>query len=527
MEKFDWQQTAAQAAKGDRGAFEKLYEQTERSVYFTCLKLLGNEHDARDVMQDTYMKAFEKLSELSDYTKFPQWLKRIAVNNCKTLFRKQKPDYLEDEPEQAAELADENEIIPSDYVSDSAKRHIIMNIIDTELSDIQRQTIILYYYDEMSVAEIAEIMGCPEGTVKYRLSAARDKIREAVLIYENENDDKLHALIPIPVLTSILRKEAEEISIPRIQLFGSEVSSPKRGKGNNSNLNMKGQNAMTNAIKGKIIAGAAAAVIVGGGVTAAVVLSRNNDSDIIKNDSYISEQEHESDNTFSVAPDSDDSETDSIVDDSSAADLDDTDSSNSGYSSGTGVNPLDHDGKWVRERELLFYLPPNMKPGMGAAHSMYYNAIDKKNMWFDFNLLKFVSAYTYDPMDVEELPEYFKDKFVETIATPRRSGRTWYDIEIASEEKIEVFNGEYTFLKQVGTYYEKDSLGERTGEIMYFVVYYGTVDTAGVEDGTYATLEPYTNVPIYWVAMTQEDDLKDYIEEVADAVAEMSYREEE
>lgn len=61
-----------------------------------------------------------------------------------------------------------------------------MNIIDTALTDEQRQTIILYYFDMMSVAEIAEIMECSVGTVTSRLSAARKKIREAVLIYEKK-----------------------------------------------------------------------------------------------------------------------------------------------------------------------------------------------------------------------------------------------------------------------------------------------------------------------------------------------------
>lgn len=282
MREFNWQQIAVQAAKGDKDAFEMLYKQTERSVYFTCLKLLGNKHDAKDVMQDTYVTAFDKLSDLGDYSNIPAWINRIAVNNCKMLFRKRHIDYLEDIPEQAAEIVDENEIIPSDYVSSAEKRRIIMNIIDTQLSDIQRQTIILYYYDEMSVADIAEIMECPEGTVKYRLSAARKKIGEAVLIYEKENDDKLHAIAPIPVLTRILRKEAEEIAVPKIQIFRTEASASQQSSGKNigDKINKGGTNTMTKALQGKIIAGAAAVVVVGGGITAAVALNRNNEPNI-------------------------------------------------------------------------------------------------------------------------------------------------------------------------------------------------------------------------------------------------------
>lgn len=80
----------------------------------------------------------------------------------------------------------DSELIPDDYADSEEKRRIIMNIIDTALTDEQRQTIILFYFDMMSVAEIAEIMECSVGTVTSRLSAARKKIREAVLIYEKK-----------------------------------------------------------------------------------------------------------------------------------------------------------------------------------------------------------------------------------------------------------------------------------------------------------------------------------------------------
>lgn len=119
MNGFDWQQTVAKAAEGDSRAFEALYKQTDRSVYFTCLKLLKNEHDAKDVMQDTYIKAFEKLSELSDFSRFPQWINRIAINHCKTFFRRQNPDHLEDAPEQAA-VTDTND--GSSSITDSSKK---------------------------------------------------------------------------------------------------------------------------------------------------------------------------------------------------------------------------------------------------------------------------------------------------------------------------------------------------------------------------------------------------------------------
>lgn len=99
-----------------------------------------------------------------------------------------------------------------------------MNIIDTALTDEQRQTIILYYFDMMSVAEIAEIMECSVGTVTSRLSAARKKIREAVLIYEKKNNDRLHAVMPIPVLSKIFMQECQHLKLPELSVFSDTAA---------------------------------------------------------------------------------------------------------------------------------------------------------------------------------------------------------------------------------------------------------------------------------------------------------------
>ena len=70
----------------------------------------------------------------------------------------------------------------------------------------------------MSLEEIASVMECPVKTVSSRLVTAREKIREAVLIYEKSQGDRLHAIVPVPILTVILRKEAETLTIPQIPM---------------------------------------------------------------------------------------------------------------------------------------------------------------------------------------------------------------------------------------------------------------------------------------------------------------------
>ena len=84
---------ALRAAKGDKAAFEQIYRETYRSVYFTCISFLKSESDAKDMVQDTYLTAMEKLESLDDKSKLASWLNRIAVNKCKDYLKKKTPDF--------------------------------------------------------------------------------------------------------------------------------------------------------------------------------------------------------------------------------------------------------------------------------------------------------------------------------------------------------------------------------------------------------------------------------------------------
>lgn len=273
MEKEKIRSLVLQAGQGDRAAFGELYEETGRGVYFNCLKLLGNAQQAEDITQDTFMKALEKLDSLKEPENFSAWVNRIAVNNCKMYFRK-NPRNAEEESEKIIDDTPDSKLIPDDYADSEEKRRIIMNIIDTALTDEQRQTIILYYFDMMSVAEIAEIMDCSVGTVTSRLSAARKKIREAVLIYEEKNNDRLHAVIPIPVLSKIFMQECQQLELPKLSVF-SKASATEVVPDKNTTISKSGGKGMFSTVKSKVIAGVIAVAVVGGGITAVVLANRD------------------------------------------------------------------------------------------------------------------------------------------------------------------------------------------------------------------------------------------------------------
>ncbi len=274
MEKEKIRRLVLQAGQGDRAAFGVLYEETGRSVYFNCLKLLGNAQQAEDITQDTFMKALEKLDSLKEPENFSAWVNRIAINNCKMYFRK-NPRIAEEESEKIIDDTPDSELIPDDYADSEEKRRIIMNIIDTALTDEQRQTIILFYFDMMSVAEIAEIMECSVGTVTSRLSAARKKIREAVLIYEKKNNDKLHAIMPIPVLSKIFMQECRHLKLPELSVFSNTAAAEDIVPEKNPTMRRSGGKGMFSTVKSKVIAGVVALAVVGGGITAAVLANRD------------------------------------------------------------------------------------------------------------------------------------------------------------------------------------------------------------------------------------------------------------
>ena len=278
MDENNWRSTVEAAGRGDNKAFEVLYRETERSVYFTCLKLLKNEDNAKDVMQDTYMTAIRKLAQLDDGARFPEWINRIAINKCMDQFRKKSEDSLDEMTDMGFDPKDDENLIPDNYVTDDVKRQVVMDIINNSLSEVQRQTVIIYYYDGLSLEETAGVMDCPVKTVSSRLVTAREKIKEAVLIYEKKNKDRLHVLAPVPILTLLLRMEAQKVSVPDIPLSAfsellTDVSAA--ASANTVSTGIAGGSMKTNFLTGKVIAGVTAGIIAAGGITAAVLNGRN------------------------------------------------------------------------------------------------------------------------------------------------------------------------------------------------------------------------------------------------------------
>lgn len=260
---------------GDKQAFEAIYQATYRQVYYTCMSFLKNEQNAQDIMQDTYITALTHMQQLENPERISVWLNRIAVNKCKDFLAKYMPEELREEVIERDVLEENDNFLPENYVTNSEKRKIVLEIMQEELSAVQYQTIILYYYDEMSVSEIAACMNCPEGTVTYRLSSARGKIKRAVQDYEDTSGVKLYSSGAVPLLTAIFIADAEKVVIPNV--LNGIFSSFGIGVGATATTTVAGTMAKATgkiALKGlfktakaKIVVGAVAAAVAVGGVT--------------------------------------------------------------------------------------------------------------------------------------------------------------------------------------------------------------------------------------------------------------------
>lgn len=273
-----------EALGGNAQAFDELYACSCQSVWFTCIQLLKNEQDAKDLMQDTYLTAFSKLDTLENPDAFIGWINRIAINNCKNYLRRNSA-YTYDEMQDYADIPEVNEeFLPEEYVTNESKRKILFDIMQKSLSDVQYQTIILHYFDELSVAEIAELMECGEEAVKSRLRYARAKIKEEVLRYEKKNNDRLFVFVPVMYLSKIFWSEAGSSATPLINyaaqnLVQNSIMMQEAAGQVNAAAKIGGK-AMLKAGKAKLIAGIAAGAVVVGGVVALVKFSgKDNDGE--------------------------------------------------------------------------------------------------------------------------------------------------------------------------------------------------------------------------------------------------------
>jgi len=176
--------------RGDLGAFEALVGRYQRQATAVAFRLLNSREDAMDVVQDAFLRAYERLDTLSKPRRFGPWLLRI-VSNLSLNFRRARalrraePLQWTDEPDgQHGRTArpDPSAVQPAEEASAREMSTLLADAV-ARLPDRQRQALVLFALEQMPQKEIAEMLGCSVEAVKWHVFAARKKLKEQFADY--------------------------------------------------------------------------------------------------------------------------------------------------------------------------------------------------------------------------------------------------------------------------------------------------------------------------------------------------------
>ena len=166
------EELVARSRGGDLDSFNQLVLRWERPIYALAYRVIGREEDARDVAQETFLRAFRALSGFKGQAKFSSWLYRITLNLCRDWIRRERRTPIAQAPEgvDLVELASEAE--PAESIENLVARRELGRAVAKAMAmlpDDQRTAIVLKEYHGLTFQEIADLLDCPLSTVKTRL----------------------------------------------------------------------------------------------------------------------------------------------------------------------------------------------------------------------------------------------------------------------------------------------------------------------------------------------------------------------
>lgn len=178
--------------KGDRAEFARLVDTYSSPIYRLGLKMLGNEQDAEDILQNTFLNALTHLADFEGRSSLSTWLYRIAANEALMLIRKRKPNInIEDMQSEDADDVPLPEtfvdwsVLPEKELLSGESKNAIENAVK-KLPESLRMVFILRDVEDLSIKETAEILNLTEVNVKTRLLRARMALREQLSSYYAE-----------------------------------------------------------------------------------------------------------------------------------------------------------------------------------------------------------------------------------------------------------------------------------------------------------------------------------------------------
>lgn len=200
------------ARNGDQEAIADLYNCAYQDVHIVIRSMIRADEDTvLDLLQDTFVKVFQRLEQLDDPQKYKAWVKQVARNTTLDYLKKSKAilfSELTDDDSIPIEIEDEDLSHLPDIVMDKQETARLVREILNSLPEVQRAVISMHYIQDIPVKEIAVILGRSENTVKVQLRNGRKSLEKKIRELEQKEDVKLYSLAPLPFLLLLLRNMA-------------------------------------------------------------------------------------------------------------------------------------------------------------------------------------------------------------------------------------------------------------------------------------------------------------------------------
>jgi RNA polymerase sigma-70 factor, ECF subfamily len=183
---MDWTDAAAakEASKGNQHAFRVLVERHSRAIFKLAFRMTGNEYDAEDIVQETFLRAYKQIQRFDGRAAFSTWLYRIAANCSIDLMRARKIERRV-EPSDPARPFDWMEHVATnaptpERLSESGQIATHVNAALKELSEMERAAFVLRHYEGQNVEQIALALGVRQNAAKHSIFRAVQKLRRAL-----------------------------------------------------------------------------------------------------------------------------------------------------------------------------------------------------------------------------------------------------------------------------------------------------------------------------------------------------------
>ena len=208
-------ETVRAAQNSDKNAVEELYKNYIGEIKTIAKCYFPNEDDAEDAASEIFLVVIQKIGTIENPAAFHGWLRKVIQHKCVSMLRKKREITMEDEEyienECNTNTGNFSQVVPHEKLDNTETQKIIYNIV-SELPEKHKSVILMYYYSNMSVESIAKALDISEGTVKSRLSHARDKIERKIKAYERKGI-KLYSVDILKSLGQIISNISQNMQV--------------------------------------------------------------------------------------------------------------------------------------------------------------------------------------------------------------------------------------------------------------------------------------------------------------------------